>query len=140
MMMLLSMAAQATGGRISGPDTEFNAVSTDSRSIKAGDLFIALRGEHFDGHDYATDCLARGAAAVMVDQQSAVSHQPSATSPQSSVLVVADTRLALGALAAYWRSRFELPLAAITGSNGKTTVKEMLASILRMASGDDAAH
>ncbi len=127
-MMLLSEAAIATNGQMTGPDVTFGAVCTDSRSVKPGDLFVALRGENFDGHDYVADCLGRGAVAAIVDQ-------PSALSPQSSVLFVPNTRIALGELAAHWRSKFDLPLAAVTGSNGKTTVKEMLASILRAAAG-----
>jgi UDP-N-acetylmuramoyl-tripeptide--D-alanyl-D-alanine ligase len=131
MMLRLSEAALATGGRVVGADAAFDAVSTDSRAIQAGDLFVALRGERFDGHDFATDCLQRGAAAAMVDAR----WQAGETGP---LLVVEDTRLALGTLASYWRGKFTLPLAAITGSNGKTTVKEMLASILRANSADDA--
>ncbi|HSI21569.1 MAG TPA: UDP-N-acetylmuramoyl-tripeptide--D-alanyl-D-alanine ligase [Methylophilaceae bacterium] len=131
MMLRLSEAALATGGRVVGADAAFDAVSTDSRAIQAGDLFVALRGERFDGHDFAADCLQRGAAAAMVDAR----WQAGETGP---LLVVEDTRLALGTLASYWRGKFTLPLAAITGSNGKTTVKEMLASILRANSADDA--
>lgn len=131
MMLRLSEAALATGGRVVGADAAFYAVSTDSRAIQAGDLFVALRGERFDGHDFVADCLQRGAAAAMVSQSSVLD-------PQSSALVVEDTRLALGTLAAYWRGKFTLPMAAITGSNGKTTVKEMLASILRANSAEDA--
>jgi UDP-N-acetylmuramoyl-tripeptide--D-alanyl-D-alanine ligase len=131
MMLRLSEAALATGGRIVGEDTAFDAVSTDSRAIQAGNLFVALRGERFDGHDFVDDCLQRGAAAAMVDER----WQTGQTGP---LLVVEDTRLALGILAAYWRGKFTLPMAAVTGSNGKTTVKEMLASILRVNSADDA--
>ncbi len=128
MMMQLSEAALATGGQIFGADVAFEAVSTDSRNIQAGDLFIALRGEHFDGHDYVLDCLKRGGAAALV------SRVVEGATPQ---LLTGDTRLALGALAAYWRDKFDIPLAAVTGSNGKTTVKEMLAAILRAASGSE---
>lgn len=131
MMMRLAEAAQATGGQLAGNDVAFDAVSTDSRAIRAGDLFVALRGERFDGHDFVADCLARGAAAAMVDNK----WRGQAT---GALLKVADTRLALGALAAHWRSKFALPVAAITGSNGKTTVKEMLAAILRANSAEDA--
>jgi UDP-N-acetylmuramoyl-tripeptide--D-alanyl-D-alanine ligase len=131
MMLRLSEAALATGGRVVGADAAFDAVSTDSRAIQAGDLFVALRGERFDGHDFVADCLQRGAVAAMVDER----WQAGQAGP---LLVVEDTRLALGTLAAYWRGKFPLPMAAITGSNGKTTVKEMLASILRANSADDA--
>lgn len=131
MMLRLSEAAIATGGRLVGADVAFDAVSSDSRAIQPHELFVALRGERFDGHDFAADCLQRGAAAAMVDTR----WQLDQAGP---LLVVEDTRLALGDLASYWRGKFALPVAAVTGSNGKTTVKEMLAAILRAASSDDA--
>ncbi len=133
-MMLLSEAAQAIGGQMRGTDVRFEAVTTDSRKAAAGDLFIALRGERFDGHDFVSQCFDQGAVAAMVEERSAVSDQPSA----KPFVAVKDTRLGLGELAAYWRGKFDLPLAAITGSNGKTTVKEMLAAILRQAVGETA--
>ncbi len=133
-MMLLSQAAQALGARMIGPDVRFDAVSTDSRRIKAGDLFIALRGEHFDGYEFAAGSLQAGAVAIMVNTDSYEAN-PQIPDPKSSILVVEDTRLALGQLAAHWRAQFDIPLVAVTGSNGKTTVKEMLASILREAAG-----
>lgn len=121
-MMHLSEAAMATQGKLIGHDVLFTSVGTDSRKLAPGQLFIALRGAHFDGHDYVAKALAEGAVAVMV----------SASVPGVTAAVeVADTRLALGELAAHWRRKFTIPLAAITGSNGKTTVKEMLAAILR---------
>ncbi len=137
-MMLLSQAAEALGARMLGEDARFDAVSTDSRRIKAGDLFIALRGEHFDGYEFAAAALQSGAAAVMVNADS-YEARPSLLNPESRALIVEDTRLALGQLAAHWRAQFDIPLAAVTGSNGKTTVKEMLASILRAAAGSDSA-
>jgi UDP-N-acetylmuramoyl-tripeptide--D-alanyl-D-alanine ligase len=133
-MMLLSQAAQVLNGRVAGPDVRFNAVSTDSRKIAQGDLFVALRGENFDGYEFVAKAAQGGAAAALVNEDSYKEH-PSVLSPQSSVLVVEDTRLALGQLAAYWRKQFDIPLVAITGSNGKTTVKEMLAGILSEAAG-----
>ena len=144
-MMLLSQAAQVLGARMIGVDARFAAVSTDSRKIKAGDLFIALRGEHFDGHEFVAAALQSGAAAAMVnaDSHEAQASLPNPESrilnPDFPILLVEDTRLALGQLAAHWRTQFDIPLAAITGSNGKTTVKEMLAGILRMAAGSDSA-
>jgi UDP-N-acetylmuramoyl-tripeptide--D-alanyl-D-alanine ligase len=126
-MTTLSKVAAAIGGQLHGADTSFTGVSTDSRNIQPGELFVALRGEKFDGHAYVAACLQQGAAAAMVDQSAT---ELSAT----PLLVVEDTRQGLGQLAAYWRGQFDIPLAAITGSNGKTTVKEMLASILRSAS------
>jgi UDP-N-acetylmuramoyl-tripeptide--D-alanyl-D-alanine ligase len=132
-MMALSEAALATKGSLTGRDVTFIAVTSDSRKVAAGDLFIALKGERFDGHDYVAQCFEQGALAAMVCQSSVVSSQPSV----NPLLVVQDTRLGLGDLAAHWREKFDIPLAAITGSNGKTTVKEMLASILRAACGAD---
>jgi UDP-N-acetylmuramoyl-tripeptide--D-alanyl-D-alanine ligase len=124
-MMRVSEAATILNGRASGGDPTFLRVSTDTRALKTGDLFVALRGERFDGHTFLTQAHAAGAVAAMVDTD--VGQAPLPT------LIVDDTRLALGRLAAHWRSRFSLPLVALTGSSGKTTVKEMLAAILREA-------
>jgi UDP-N-acetylmuramoyl-tripeptide--D-alanyl-D-alanine ligase len=137
-MMDLSTAATALSaldGRLSGDSDSvaFSGVSTDSRSIAAGELFVALRGERFDGHDFLAAVQARGAAAALVDEAGAAA---CAASVELPLLVVADTRLALGALAAAWRAQFTLPLIAVTGSNGKTTTKEMIAAILRAAFAD----
>jgi UDP-N-acetylmuramoyl-tripeptide--D-alanyl-D-alanine ligase len=125
-MMDLFEAAQATGGTASVGGHTFVGVSTDSRAIAAGQLFVALRGDKFDGHDFAREVLAHGATAVMVDHTWANEH--GAGLP---LLAVADTRFALGGLAGHWRARFDIPLIGITGSNGKTTVKEMCAAIMR---------
>jgi UDP-N-acetylmuramoyl-tripeptide--D-alanyl-D-alanine ligase len=134
MNVMLSQAAQAIGGRLIGADVEGHGVTTDSRKIPTGALFVALKGERFDGHDFVEQSLAQGAAAALVN----ANWVESPASTAQPLIVVDDTRLALGRLAAYWRSRFDIPIAAVTGSNGKTTVKEMLASILRAASGADA--
>src|SRR5688572_2740074 len=123
-MMRLAEAAAALRGRASGDDTLFTGVSTDSRSINEGDLFVALRGERFDGHDFLKAAAAAKATAAMVDGNYGGEYPVPA-------LVVDDTRRALGDLARYWRARFAPALIAVTGSNGKTTVKEMLAAILR---------
>jgi UDP-N-acetylmuramoyl-tripeptide--D-alanyl-D-alanine ligase len=116
-------AAQACGGSVTGPDTGLTGFSTDSRAVKPGDLFVALRGERFDAHDFIADVQAVGAAAIVVAHDC-----PHAA---GTLIRVADTRIALGDIARAWRSRFELPLIGVTGSNGKTTVKEMIAAILR---------
>ncbi|HET7729421.1 MAG TPA: UDP-N-acetylmuramoyl-tripeptide--D-alanyl-D-alanine ligase, partial [Usitatibacter sp.] len=108
-------------GRVHGEPASFCGVGTDSRTIAAGELFVALAGERFDGHDHVAEARARGAAAALV------SRVVGESLPQ---LLVDDTRLALGRLAAHWRSRYALQLVGLTGSNGKTTVKEMLAAIL----------
>ena len=130
-MMRLAEAAAALGGRASGADALFTGVSTDSRSIKQGDLFVALRGERFDGHDFLKPVAAAKAAAAMVDSKYSGEYPMPA-------LVVDDTRRSLGDLARYWRSRFAPALVAVTGSNGKTTVKEMLAAILMKHAGETA--
>jgi UDP-N-acetylmuramoyl-tripeptide--D-alanyl-D-alanine ligase len=110
-------------GRVQGTSVGFSGVTTDSRAVNAGDLFVALKGERFDGHAYVEEAARRGATAALTSQFVA------GALPVPQVLV-ADTRLALGSLAAHWRERFQLPLVALTGSNGKTTVKEMLAAIV----------
>ncbi|MDP2828755.1 MAG: UDP-N-acetylmuramoyl-tripeptide--D-alanyl-D-alanine ligase [Sulfuricellaceae bacterium] len=126
-----AISAQATGA-----DVKFAAVTTDSRAIAPGDLFVALRGERFDGHEFVAAAIAQGAVGAIVDQAAAEQHAE--TWQQYPLLVVPDTRIALGKLAAYWRQQHPIKLAAITGSNGKTTVKEMLASILSQAGGAEA--
>ncbi|HEX4928235.1 MAG TPA: UDP-N-acetylmuramoyl-tripeptide--D-alanyl-D-alanine ligase [Burkholderiales bacterium] len=131
-MMTLAEAAEAVAGRTSGAPARFTGVSTDSRALKAGELFVALRGERFDGHDFLASAAERGAAAAMVDR----AYGGPFPLP---VLIVADTRRALGDLARTWRRRFSPALVAITGSNGKTTVKEMLAAVLRLHAREEAA-
>ncbi len=130
-MMRLSEAAAMLEVPFTGADAEVLRVSTDSRTILPGDLFIALRGEKFDGGAFAAQALQQGAAGVVLDRAQAPAI--------AAAIRVDDTRLALGKLAAGWRARFRLPVVAITGSNGKTTVKEMLAAILRAEAGSDAA-
>ncbi|MFH1817220.1 MAG: UDP-N-acetylmuramoyl-tripeptide--D-alanyl-D-alanine ligase [Pseudomonadota bacterium] len=130
-MMRLSAAAAMLDVPFAGEDVEVLRISTDSRTIRPGDLFIALRGEKFDGGRFAAQALEQGAVGVVLDQAQA----PDVT----AAIRVDDTRLALGKLAAAWRRRFAVPVVAITGSNGKTTVKEMLATILRADAGSDAA-
>jgi len=133
-MMKLSQAAIAIHGTAQG-EASFERVGTDSRHIMPGQLFVALRGERFDGHAFVAQSLADGAAAAMVDREWLAAN-PSEGLP---LLVVDDTRRALGALAAAWRSRFTLPVIGVTGSNGKTTVKEMCAAILRAQAALDGA-
>ncbi len=132
-MMLLSQAARVLGGRLIGADVEFAAVSSDSRKITAGDLFIALKGENFNGSEFIAAAVHDGAVAAMVD----AANYRGDKSP-CPALLVDDTRIALGRLAAHWRAQFSLPVVALTGSNGKTTVKEMLASILRTYTQEEA--
>lgn len=131
-MLDLATAARVVGARHIGANAEILRVTTDSRDVRAGDLFIGIRGDRFDGQAFASQALLAGAAAAMVNDAAAVNV------PDASLLVVAESRIALGQLAAHWRSQFDVSLIAITGSNGKTTVKELLASILRKAAGDGA--
>ncbi|MBB3243857.1 UDP-N-acetylmuramoyl-tripeptide--D-alanyl-D-alanine ligase [Pseudomonas sp. Tn43] len=119
----LSELTRALNGRLIAGDASFDGVSIDSRAIKPGQLFIALAGPRFDGHDYLNDVAAKGAVGALVEREVAGSALPQ--------LLVKDTRQALGQLGAMNRAAFTQPVVAITGSSGKTTVKEMLASILR---------
>lgn len=132
-MMQLSQAALALGVAYKGENVIFESVGTDSRKTKKGELFVALRGERFDGHRFLSHAQAAGALAAMVDEAGA--ELPPHDMPR---LVVTDTLAALGQLAQAWRNQFSIPLIALTGSSGKTTVKEMLASILRTACGEAA--
>jgi UDP-N-acetylmuramoyl-tripeptide--D-alanyl-D-alanine ligase len=127
-MMRLSEAAHAVGGELRGSDREFDAVRSDTRGLPPRALFVALKGERFDGHDFLDQAAAAGAAGALVQEPEVGRRKSEVALPQ---VIVKDTRLALGTLAAHWRSRFSIPLVAITGSNGKTTVKEMLAAIMR---------
>jgi len=123
-MRLTEVAAEIRAEMI-GDDVAFHGCTTDSRSVEPGQLFIALRGKRFDGHDFINQAVAGGAVAIMGEQ-----HLQDCIVP---ILKVAETCSAMGALAAYWRHRFAIPVIAITGSNGKTTVKEMLNRILSLS-------
>ncbi|MCO7563692.1 UDP-N-acetylmuramoyl-tripeptide--D-alanyl-D-alanine ligase [Pseudomonas sp. S 311-6] len=121
--MTLSQLSAPLAARVVGDDARFDGVSIDSRTVAAGQLFVALAGPRFDGHDYLADVKAKGAVAALVEREIADVELPQ--------LLVADSRLALGQLGALNRAAFDKPVVAITGSSGKTTVKEMLACILR---------
>ena len=123
----LSELLAVLDARLVGADAAFTAVSTDSRKIEPGQLFIALTGPNFDGHDYLAAVAAKGAVAALVEREVSGVELPQ--------LLVADARAALGQLGALNRQAYQGPLAAVTGSSGKTTVKEMLASILRAGLG-----
>jgi UDP-N-acetylmuramoyl-tripeptide--D-alanyl-D-alanine ligase len=114
-------------GAVVGADAQFDGICTDSRKVMPGSLFVALRGERFDAHDFIADVAARGAAAIMAETVPAGLAVPA--------MVVPDTRAALGQMARHWRRQFALPVIGVTGSNGKTTVKEMIAAILAAAYG-----
>lgn len=118
----LSHLAAVTAGKLYGEDLLFDSVSTDSRSLRRGQLFVALKGPNFDGNLYVEEAAAKGAAGALVQRRT------ECVLPQ---VEVDDTRRALGDYARSWRQNFDIPLVAVTGSNGKTTIKEMAASILR---------
>ena len=127
---LAQILPSIAGARLIGAgEVVFSGVSTDSRSVMAGDLFVALRGEVFDAHKFLAQVAAQGVAAVVVEEL-----------PEGWVLpaiVVPNTLTALGQVANYWRRQFAMPVIGVTGSNGKTTVKEMIATILAAAHGEE---
>ena len=121
-MMSLASAAEALDMPSYDRDVWLSEVSTDSRALNAGALFVALRGPHFDGHQFIADAATHGAAAALVSNAPGAAPLP--------LLRVEDTVVALARLAGWWRGRFRLPLVGVTGSNGKTTIKEMIGRIL----------
>ncbi|RDU94852.1 UDP-N-acetylmuramoyl-tripeptide--D-alanyl-D-alanine ligase [Trinickia dinghuensis] len=131
-MLSLIEAAQLIPGAVVHGDgaAVFERIGTDSRTAGYGDLFVALKGDRFDANDFLPDVASRGVSAVIASRLPDDWRVPA--------LVVPDTRVALGALARGWRRRFAIPLVAVTGSNGKTTVKEMIASIFAQAAGESA--
>lgn len=118
----LSQMAREIEARQLGDDVRFSSVSIDTRTLQPGDLFVALSGPNFDGHDYLEQAFQRGAVAALVQRDDG---------PDVPRLLVEDSRLALGRMAAVWRQHSAATVIAVTGSNGKTTVKEMIAAILR---------
>ena len=136
MRATLAQLLAAIPGALLAPGSDaglaFDGVSTDSRKVPAGALFVALRGETFDAHDFLAQVAAQGATAVVVDH---IDRLPAGWTLPS--IVVPDTLVALGRIANLWRRRFALPVIGVTGSNGKTTVKEMIAAILAAAYGED---
>ena len=119
-VLKLSQLAQDAGGHLEGADVAIAGVSTDTRSIKPGDVYFCLRGERFDGHDYAQAALEKGAAAIVVETP---------VGCDATQLIVPDCRVAFGLLARLWRRSMSAIVIGVTGSNGKTTVKQMLASV-----------
>lgn len=129
MITLRRLHAWLEGSTLFGnPDAVVKRVHTDTRSIQAGDLFVALSGEQFDGNAFAAEAIAKGAIAVIAQHGLGIKGLQG--------LQVVDTKLALGKIAANWRAQFHLPMIAVTGSNGKTTVTQMIASILRAHAAD----
>ncbi|MBS3935992.1 MAG: UDP-N-acetylmuramoyl-tripeptide--D-alanyl-D-alanine ligase [Sulfuritalea sp.] len=131
-VLTTSAATLILNGTHTGHEVEFTGVGTDSRALMPGMLFVALKGERCDGHDFVPAALAQGASCALVGNDWAAAHA------DLPLIGVADTRLALGQLGAHWRTRFHIPLIGVTGSNGKTTVKEMCAAILRADLGQHA--
>ena len=126
----LDSALEATRGVLVGQHDRrrFSGINTDSRRLRAGELFLALKGDRFDGHDFISQVIEAGAAGVVAARDR---WEPRGGSPlPAPVIVVEDTLTALGDLAAFWRKLHPVPLVAITGSNGKTTTKEMVAAVL----------
>lgn len=121
MRLTLSSVARRVGGQRRGPDGVCRGVCSDTRLLNLGELFVALRGSNFDGHAFLEQARARGAAGAIVEQD---------TPTMLPLIVVADTLQALGRLAGSWREQLAATVVAVTGSNGKTTVKGMLAAIL----------
>jgi UDP-N-acetylmuramoyl-tripeptide--D-alanyl-D-alanine ligase len=117
----LSAVAASVAGRLIGEDAAFGAVSTDTRSLVPGSLFVAIRGERYDGNDYIAAAAERGAVGALVSRPGKAG---------VAQIAVADTRIAFGDMARAWRGNFAIPVVAITGSAGKTTVKELCAAIL----------
>ncbi len=129
-LTLQQMLPWLEGAQLVGDaQTCIQRVHTDSRTLQSGDLFVALKGERFDAHEFLPQVTATGATAALAEQ--------GLLQAQLSGVQVPDTRRALGQLAKGWRSQFVLPVIAVTGSNGKTTVTQMIASILRAGWGDD---
>jgi UDP-N-acetylmuramoyl-tripeptide--D-alanyl-D-alanine ligase len=130
MLSLREAAALIPGASVLGDENAtFERISTDSRTTGPGDLFVALKGDRFDAHDFLGEVANRHVSAALVSRSPGDWRIPA--------LRVDDTRKALGALALGWRRRFSMPLVAVTGSNGKTTVKEMIASIFAAAVGEN---
>ncbi|WP_411849897.1 UDP-N-acetylmuramoyl-tripeptide--D-alanyl-D-alanine ligase [Stenotrophomonas sp. LGBM10] len=125
----LSLIAHWAGGEIHGEDTAIDAISNDTRTLAPGSLYVALRGERFDGHDFAADAVARGASAMLVERLLDVAL------PQ---IVVADSQHALGRIAAGMQRDRHAEVFAITGSNGKTSVKTLLLAILQQVAREEA--
>ncbi|MGH8474993.1 MAG: UDP-N-acetylmuramoyl-tripeptide--D-alanyl-D-alanine ligase [Methylococcales bacterium] len=121
MRLCLSESARIVKGAMTGSDVDFSCVSIDTRSLRPGDLFIAIEGKNVDAHRFLRKAVEQGAVALIVSQD---------TDVDLPAIRVADTRIALGELAREWRKRLAIPLVGVTGSNGKTSVKEMIAAIL----------
>ena len=123
--------ANACGAQVSGPTQHFTSVSTDTRALQPGALYVALHGENFDGHRFVEQAIKAGATGILVSE-------PVQASAEITVMHVADTLIALQQMAHASRLAFDGPVIAVTGSNGKTTTKEMIAAVLRAHYGAEA--
>ena len=123
--------ATAADAQLDGPAQQFTSISTDTRTLKPGALYVALRGENFDGHRFVAQAIKAGATGILVSQAVTVDSE-------ITTLQVADTLIALQHMAHASRLQFDGPVIAVTGSNGKTTTKEMIAAVLRAHFGADA--
>jgi UDP-N-acetylmuramoyl-tripeptide--D-alanyl-D-alanine ligase len=121
MARTLAGVAREVQGRLVGADQPFAAVTTDTRALMSGSLFVAIPGDRFDGNDFVEEAFTKGAAGALVSRLG---------SSALAQIEVRDSRRALGAMARAWRASFTIPLVAVTGSSGKTTVKELIAAIL----------
>lgn len=128
--MSLQNVAATLSSEYLGENVTVNGISTDTRTIKGGELFIALKGPNFDGHNFINTAIENGAVACLVQEDVNA----------DNIIITTDTHKALGLLARAWRRKFQNPVIAITGSNGKTTVKEMIASILSEKQSVMATH
>ena len=124
MTRTLAAVAREVQGTLVGADQPFGVVTTDTRALGPGSLFVAIPGDRFDGNDFVAEALAKGAAGALVSRVAA------SALPQ---VQVRDSRRALGAMARAWRASFSIPVVAVTGSSGKTTVKELIAAVLGMS-------
>jgi UDP-N-acetylmuramoyl-tripeptide--D-alanyl-D-alanine ligase len=122
--MSLDDLAEILSAKRVGENITVKGISIDTRTIKGGELFVALKGPNFDGHNFVKTAFAQGAAACLVEDETTFADS------ENNFVIVKDSHQALGLLAKAWRQEFDKPVFAITGSNGKTTVKEMIASIL----------
>ncbi len=136
MTTLAQVHAMLPGSQLIHADDEsalalpISRVGSDSRQIESGELFVALSGEHFDAHHFLGDVATAGATAALISNKEAC--------PENLAAVcVQDTKQALGELAKAWRAQFSIPVALVTGSNGKTTVKEMIAAIFKVAADEE---
>ncbi|MGZ3559933.1 MAG: UDP-N-acetylmuramoyl-tripeptide--D-alanyl-D-alanine ligase, partial [Thermodesulfobacteriota bacterium] len=130
MILTIEEVLRATSGKLlQGSENVFQGISTDSRTVLEGELFIALKGARFDGHHYALEVLKKKAGGLLIDEDKVGDIRWNGYRSRA-VIAVKDTLAALGEIARSWRRKFKTPVVALTGSNGKTTTKEMIAACL----------